>query len=486
MNNAGSAVYKFILDNFDVKGKSVAVLVGSGNNGGDGINIASKLKGAGVSVCVVLTNSIPRTALSAYQFEYYRNIGGEAIDFDFHSVLALRKIERADILVDAVFGTGFSGEMPINVKTALDAYNKSTAVKISVDIPSGVNADSCEVSEYSAKSDYTLTFEALKIAHTEPELQSYTGQTVVVNIGVPREAHEQIQEETTVLDDEFIKHIFKKRPRGAHKGVFGRILVLGGCRYFRGAPVLSVLASLRSGVGIASLGSTEKVVELGAHLAPEATFLPLLENQDGYISGDNKERILEEAKKCSAVVFGMGMGNTPDTKEILSFLLRNYSGNILIDADGINALSENIDILRETSATVVLTPHIAEMARLIGRDTDYVKGNMVSAARDTARKLGAVVVLKSAKTVIAMPSGDIFCNIRGCAGMAKGGSGDMLSGIIGSFLSQGYKPFDAAALGVYVHALSGEEAEKDRSNTAMLPRDMIDALGNVFLKFERQ
>ena len=389
-------------------------------------------------------------------------------------------IVDAHVIVDGVFGTGFRGELSSDIAAILNIG--SGAYRIAVDIPSGGNGSLGTASPGTFKADETLTFGFMKAGMTQYPLKAYCGKVTVADIGIPREA-------LSILDGGRIYHRIDRwqlagfppaREKDAHKGSFGKVLIIAGSSSMRGAASLAALGALRSGAGLVQLASVEKCIDAAAVLTPEATFIELDSDDYGYMLYDSSREAIQKAMdKASAVVIGCGMGVTPDTAELTKFVIENSKSPVIIDADGINCIAADIDILMKKNTDVVLTPHMGEMARLLGCEIQTVADNRFPVAEKLAEKYGVTVVLKGAGTVVA-DSRTTAANHTGNAGMSRGGSGDVLAGIIGSVIAQGYTVFDACCAAVYIHGLAGDAAAERLGQEAMLPRDIADSLSDSF------
>ncbi len=283
------------------------------------------------------------------------------------------------------------------------------------------------------------------------------------------------------ISKDFVKKNMPYRPDDAHKGTMGTLLNISGSYSMAGACILSSMAALRSGVGLLKVALPKSIYELVASQVYEAVFVPCDDSDYGSVDVCDVDRLLKIAHGCDGVMLGCGLSLCENTIDFVREFVQAYKGNLLIDADGINALSMNIDILKNTSANVVLTPHAKEMARLIKSDVSYVCANREKVACDFALEYGVTVVLKGKDTIVTDGS-DVFVNKTGNSGMAKGGSGDVLSGVIASLMAQGVPVYKAACMGVYIHGLSGDIAAEKLSKTAMLPRDIVTHLSDVFLE----
>lgn len=274
-----------------------------------------------------------------------------------------------------------------------------------------------------------------------------------------------------------------QRPDDAHKGTMGTLLNISGSYSMAGACILSSLAALRSGVGLVKVALPKSIYEIVASQVYEAVFVPFDDSKDGTVDINSLDILLKAAECSNAVLLGCGLSLSEDTSAFVSDFLDAYDGRVLVDADGINALAMNIDVLDTTKSNVVLTPHLKEMSRLIGKDVSYIVENKERVALEFAKNHSVTLVLKGKGTIVT-DGEKIFVNKTGNAGMAKGGSGDVLSGIIASLMAQGVSNFEAACMGVYIHGLAGDSAAEELSRTAMLPRDIIKKLPGVFKSLE--
>ena len=286
------------------------------------------------------------------------------------------------------------------------------------------------------------------------------------------------------LDRDFVRAALPERPDNAHKGAMGTLCSVTGSKGFCGAAVLSAKAALRSGVGLHYQVIPESVYPVFASSVYESVCVPVKGSFVGTVSRADLPAILNTAERASAVLIGCGMGNSSDTLAVLEWIMKGIDKPVIIDADGINALSANINILKERGGATVLTPHVKEFSRLTGLSVEYIIANQAEAAKSfSIDHPDCVLVLKSHRTVIAK-NGELYINTAGNSGMAKGGSGDVLAGVIASLCAQGAEPFKAAAAGVHIHALAGDLAAERKGKTAMLPSDIIDCLSDIYRSFE--
>lgn len=456
MLRAGRNAAEIIMQKYDCRAKKITVVCGKGNNGGDGCVIAEILSEHGADVTVVTPLGAPETENASYYFNRLKFVKkSDTLCF-----------ESADIIIDALFGIGLNRELDSKTSELINQINAADCIKISVDIPSGVEADSGRVLGAAVNADMTVTFIALKPCFVLPDGSDYCGETVVADIGAEPVGYSYLTTEEPV---------FPKRRHNSHKGTFGTALMFCGSYGMAGAAILSAKAALRTGVGILKAVICDGIYTAFTSSVPEAVCVPVPQNEKGTLSPDNID-ISPLLSSCSAVLVGCGLGNNSDTAEITKKIIENSEVPVVIDADGINSIAHSIDIIKKSKAPVILTPHPGEMARLCSLSIWEIEKNRVKTARDFALKYGCVLVLKGADTIIAEPSGEIFFNLGGNPGMSRGGSGDLLAGMTVSLLAQGFSPCEAAKAAVYLHSKAGDKAAKKRGERAMLPSDMIEEL----------
>ncbi len=486
MENAGAAAAAFIRRTFDIEGRRCAVLCGSGNNGGDGFVVARKLSENGAKVAVILSGEPPKTPCAVKMMELLENTGVPVIRWmGDKRAAAVSVVGASDIIVDAVFGTGFHGEPDASVAELFDAVNSAIAAVVALDVPSGVAADAATCARHCVSADFTVAFDALKPAHIMLPARQRCGEITAVDIGIPPEATERVERRSFHIDNGLVFSVLRERSPLANKGSFGRLLNISGCLRYNGAPALSTMTALRCGAGIVELASTADVIRMTASSAVEAVSLPLLADADGYISPDSIPDITEALKKASACLLGCGLGLTDGTRRIVDAVLQNADCPLIIDADGINALARNIDVLDTLNVPVVLTPHIGEMARLTGLSATEVLADRIGVATDFAQRHRVTVVLKDCSTVVASPEGAVYLNDNGNSGLARGGSGDVLAGMISAFVAQRLDPTLCCICGVYLHALAGDRTAARLSQYGMLPSDLPAELCAIFRENDR-
>ena len=482
MENAGSAAANVIIEKYKIKEASVVVIAGNGNNGGDGFVTARKLYEAGANVSVVLASGMPKSEnasetlskLSKLPVRIYN-----ANDFEAKTV-----IKYADFVIDAIFGIGFRGELEGDVLDLVNIANESEATRIALDLPSGCECDSGRVGNTCFLADVTISFIGVKPCHVLYPSSDYCGKLVMVGIGISKDIIDSASSDVSIIEDAKVKKAIPTIKKSAHKGSRGTALLVCGSYGMAGAAILSAKATLRSGAGLVKLALPQNVYPIAASSLLEAVYLPCKSSPDGAISHEEFDLILSNAIRSNAVLLGCGCGNTKELYELTELLISNTTTPVVIDADGINAISNDISILMKSKAPIVLTPHPAEMARLLNVDTEYVQTHRFELARAFAQKFAVTLVLKGSNTVIALKDGSLFVCMHGNPGMATGGSGDVLAGIIVSLIAQGLPPELAAVCGVNIHSAAGDIAANNMSMHSMLPSDIIDSLPQLFKKLE--
>lgn len=484
MENAGAACAKVIRSKFDRTDKrTVVVLCGKGKNGGDGFVAARKLYENGYKVQVFLVMGAP-TAENAKEMYSRLTDGGIPIyTYDSNSETQHRQLQNADILVDAVFGTGFSGVLPDSVQDLAAFLDTVNGYMVSIDLPSGLSADSGEFLCRPIKADLTVSVMALKKALVTPPAKDFAGEIQVVSIGIPEQLYKPYEKAFAFTDDD-VSALFPTRKSDANKGDFGKALVVAGSYEMPGAALLSCSACVESGAGLVRLAFPETAYAAVTAAVPEKILCALPANRFGRISMQGEAKLLEALSRSTACLIGCGLGLDYDTEALVKSVLHNAKIPLILDADGINAVADDIDILREASAPVILTPHPGEAARLLGCTPQDVQANRMDACRELCEKTGAVVALKGAGTVISANGKQFSVNLTGNAGMATAGCGDMLAGMLLGFLCIGLSPLEAAVAAVHIHGLCGDAVARTTAKCAVTPTKMLKALPKVLSKFE--
>ena len=479
MRNAGEACFSRISKILGgVEGKDIVILAGRGNNGGDGIVIANLLTEARANAILVFVQDLPKSECARECYSVYERTIKSTLYVHRRETVQYA-ITNCDAVIDCVFGTGFHGELEEVVSELFAHVNENCpGVKVSVDVPSGINSDTGEVAENAFRPDFTIVLAAMKRGlYSHPAYES-CGRMILTDIGIPQDMYEGFE---AVLSDNALMGLIPERKSVSHKGTYGKLLNVSGSAFYTGAAMLSTDGALRSGVGLCMLATPTRVINAIAAAVPETIYLPLEQDFDGFINSAAVKEVSDELgrTKFNAVLVGCGLGNYKSTAEMTETVIRRADCPIIIDADGLNSVAPNINILKESKKGIIVTPHPAEFARMTGRRVEEIQRDRLTAAKEFAKEYGCVTVLKGVNTVTASPEGNIFVNTTGNAGLAKGGSGDVLAGIIASLAAQGVNMFHAAALGVYLHGLAADVLAGRIGKPGMLPRDLPTILPEI-------
>lgn len=454
----------------------VLVVCGRGNNGGDGFVAARLLSQSGCAVEVFLLGD-PATLHgdAALNRDRWQALGQPIRTVRAAADLPPESLAGAGVILDAIFGTGLDKPVRGLEAEVIRAINACGRPVVSADLPSGVSADTGAVLGEAVLARVTVTF-----GHLKPGLLFYPGATLagavrVADICLPPLARSEAQPRAWLMEESDLAAAIRPRPADAHKGMFGHLVVLAGSDFMPGAAALCCTAAMRSGAGLCTLIASEEVLRRALVGPVEFTGAPL---------GDF-ERLAEQCRGKRALVMGPGLGQESATAERVRQAAQAIEIPAVLDADGLNLLSGHLDLLREARAPRILTPHPGEAARLLECAAGEIQADRLAAARRLAARTGAVVALKGARTVIADSSGEAFLCSAGNPGMATGGTGDVLAGIIGGLLSQGHPALEAARLGVHLHALAGDRAAETRGQRGLVARDLLESLPDVLRDIER-
>ena len=455
--------------------KIVAVFAGPGNNGGDGVAVAGLLRRAGWTVRCFLVGKREKMTDDCREMERrLTELGGALEDYDSANGEQAAFALSAAVIVDAVFGVGLNSNLREPGASAVALMNRASAKVVAADIPSGVEADTGRVLGDAVRADVTVTFSMAKPGLYVGKGALCAGRVIVHDIGIPADILAGEDYLAHVIDGALVRSWLPRRLADSHKGNFGKVLVVGGSRGYTGAPIMAARGALRSGAGLVSLAVPEPVYQIAAIKCDEAMPSPLPVGEDGELDESALMPLLGMLAGKDAALLGPGLGRSAGAESLVYSVLTTVDFPLVVDADGINALSRHMDILdgRRDCPTIV-TPHDGEFARMGG---DLSDGDRLSAARRFAVEHGCLLVLKGHRTIIALPNGECFVNTTGNSGMAKGGSGDVLGGMILSLLGQGMNPVRAAVCAVWLHGRAGDLAAADKGEYGMLPTDLIEQI----------
>ena len=487
MEHAGTGAAELLISSFpEIRSGWVAVLAGRGNNGGDGFVIARHLMNRGIRVKIFLLScrdNIRGDALTNLQI--WLNMGGKLTEILYKGNFTpvKKELAQASLIVDAIFGTGLNSEVKDVVKDVITFINSLPTPVVAVDIPSGLDATEGKVLGAAIRADLTATFGLAKIGEElEPGMQ-YVGRLAVVDIGIPHSFIEEANIKACLLDiEELNVGLFDPRPPQAHKGNYGHLFVLAGSPGKTGAAAMICHGALRTGAGLVTLGIPASLNPILEAKLTEAMTEPLPDAGGGYLASDASGRIRQLLEGKTTVALGPGISTQAQVRELLLELIPEIPLPLVIDADGITALASRPDILKRCKGPVILTPHPGEMARLVGTTPHKVQEDRIGAARAFATTYGCIVVLKGNRTIIATPDEKIYINPTGNPGMASGGMGDILTGMIGGLIAQGLSPLDAALWGVYLHGLAGDIAVQTLGEIPFIAGDILDYLPQAFIE----
>jgi len=478
METAGRACAALVDAEYGPGHEKFAVIVaGKGNNGGDGYVIARCLQRTGWTVSVfviaekdsIVGDAAKNLSLLDPSIVRYCPEPGDLLPFrsDFLS---------ASIIIDALFGIGISKDVSGVYAEAVKMINLPGKPVVAVDIPSGIDASTGRVLGVAVKADVTVTFAFAKLGHVVYPGRAYSGKLVTVDIGLPQEVA-AAAEYFDYLDSETVGTFLKCRDRSGHKGSYGHCLIIAGSTGKTGAAALSANAAVRAGSGLVTLAVPASLNPILEVKTTESMTLPLDDCGKGHLGEDNVAAILQAVCGKDAVALGPGISSTLDTVALVQGLVRDCSVPMVLDADGLNAIADNVSILlQKKSPAIVLTPHPGEMSRLTGLSIACIEGDRIAAARDFAVRYSVYLVLKGAGTVVAAPDGSIAINGSGNPGMASGGMGDVLTGIIVSLLGQGYPTREACRLGVFLHGHAADLVAREKGEIGITATDVQERL----------
>ncbi len=488
MESAGRGAFDIIMREFpDIHSMEVCVLAGRGNNGGDAFVIARYLMEQGIAVNIFLLSAIDKVKgdartnldLAKKLSEKHPNASlSEVPDAETFEELKEEILDH-DLFVDGILGTGLTSDVRGFFKDVIDTVNLSRLPVFSIDIPSGLNADTGKPCGTAIRAAATATFGHAKTGHILHPGDGYTGTVAVIDIGIPGFISDKHHGGVSLLETEDVKRLFHPRIKTSHKGDYGHVFILGGSPGKTGAAALAANAAARTGAGLVTLGVPEGINQAVEPQVTEPMTYPLSRDADGCVDDSAYYRIVDLLKEKDAFAFGPGSGTGSGTAALLKKLIKTVEIPFVIDADGLSIIAGQTDILKEAAGRIILTPHPGEMARLTGRTAKEIQENRLSCTREFADQHAVIVVLKGAKTVIAVPDGPAFICPAGNPGMATGGMGDVLTGIITGLAGQGFTPETAAAAGVHIHALAGDFLAEETSGPGFLASDMLRAIPKV-------
>lgn len=482
MENAGRGVAETIEEYFEPEGLSVLCVCGKGNNGGDGFVVARDLANSGAEVEILLLGKIDELKGDALINAQIAKSMGLAIE-EVTDEEVFEGMQGFDVMVDAILGTGFKGKPLGLAARAIQLINESKAFVVSVDLPSGIEADGMmKEPEVAVQADLTVTMAYLKPCHLLYPTRLYCGDVWVADIGIPNTIIDS-EGELRLMTSEDAAVLLPQRSPSGNKATFGKVLIVAGSRGMSGAARLAAMAAARVGAGLVYLGFPETMADVFDSSLLETVKRPLADTGDGHLAEGAADEILKMADDVKLLAIGPGLGTHPETVELVKNLLRKWKKPMIIDADGINAIATESRLLEGKKPPLILTPHPGELARLIGREAKKIDRKRLDVAEEYAKKYSTVLVLKGAPTIIGCPA-ETWINPTGNSGLASGGTGDVLTGIIAGLVAQDLALAPAARLGVWLHGAAADEAVQDIGEHSLVAGDLLDylpdAIGSLF------
>lgn len=479
MENAGLACYRVIQEETEVSGRAFVVFCGVGNNGGDGLVVARKLhSNKGRVTAVVMGDPESYSGASRDNCERAERAGVKLVLRPSHEEMQAL-VGEADVLVDALLGTGLTRDVGGAYKDAVEILNASGLPVFSADIPSGVDGDTGQIRGVAVQARHTVTFGLPKLGNLLYPGASRGGRLWVTHISFPP----KLYEDKGIRVEVSRPRPLKDRPEDGHKGSFGDVLFVAGAAGYFGAPSFSSLSFLKAGGGYSRLAAPKSVVPHVAGVAGEVVFLPQEETPEGTLSSKSLPSLLEWSGKVDMVVAGPGLSLHEETQGVLRELVARAGVPVLLDGDGLTAVSSHLELVKERKAPTLMTPHPGEMARLCGVNTAEVKQNAVSLLQKTCAELGAHVVVKGAHSLVGHPDGRVTINVSGNSGMASAGSGDVLTGTVAAMYGLGLSIPEALLNGVFLHGMAGDLAALHRGRDGLTARDIMEWLPQTVESF---
>ena len=481
MENAGRGAAEVISKTFpDLHKKKIAIIAGKGNNGGDGFVIARYLLNNGIPVRVyLLTDPKGLRGDAETNFNVFHRMKGEVISVPSSKdyIKIKRDLERFDILVDGIFGTGLDAEVRGYYREVIDHLNTLQKPIVAIDIPSGLDADTGKPLGASIRASLTITFGLPKIGHLIPPGLDYVGEVKVIDIGIPKRLVEEEKISTYLLEKEEIQRwLSVPRNPDTHKGDYGHLLVIAGSVGKTGAAAMACQAALRMGAGLVTLAIPKSLNAIMEAKLTEVMTEPLPETPKQTLSLRAFSTIIRLCENKSAVVIGPGLGTYKETQSLILKLIKALTLPVILDADGLNALATQPKTLPMANRSLVLTPHPGEMARLIRSQVKGILEDRIGVSRTFAQSNHVHLVLKGHRTLITTPKGEVFINPTGNPGMASGGTGDVLTGMIGGLVCQGLDLLPSLHIAVYLHGMAGDLVAQEEGEKSLIATDITEKI----------
>ena len=486
MENAGRQVVAAMEAAYEARlDGRVAILCGRGNNGGDGFVVARTLLQRGIDTAVFVIGAVADVRGDARtNLEILGRLGVTVVEINDEQAWELHfsEISQCTLLVDAMFGTGLSSPLRGMLETVVADVNASGIPIVSIDLPSGLSADTPQLVGDCIDAAMTVTLAAPKLPLVLPPGESHAGDVVIADIGIPHEVLNGLDgRRIELLTPEQLRELVEPRTAESHKGDFGRVTIVAGSRGKTGAAHLAAMGALRSGAGLVTVATPGSCLPIVASMGAEFMTEPLPESKEGSVTKAAIERILE--MRHDVIACGPGLGRAPAVGEFVRALIQRSDVPLVLDADALTVLADDpAALIGREDRDVIITPHPGEMARLIGGTVEDVQNNRIEVAADFATTHHLYVVLKGHRTIVATPDGSVYINPTGNAGMATGGTGDLLTGMIAAWLAQLLDAEAACRLAVFLHGAAGDLAEADEGQVSMTATDVLGYLGDALNK----
>lgn len=480
MENAGRSTYRLFKEQYLPGKQTVVVVCGRGNNGGDGLVIARYALRDGFQTKVfLLCRTADLTGDAALNLRLYSGLGGETAEIVDDIALLEEGVKGADIVVDAIFGTGLSRAVEGIERRAIGVINESTIPVISVDIPSGIDGRTGLPLGAAIEATHTYTYGYPKLGQVLCPGAFHTGRLTVVDISLPVVAEAVIGADGQVADGEMLRGFFRERIPWAHKGTYGHVAVIAGSPGKTGAAYMASTAALKIGAGLVTLLSPQSLNSIMETKTTEVMTLPAEDNGTGYFGLSAFEAVMEFIKDKDVVVLGPGLSQQPGTMQLVRRIYRESDRPIVLDADGINAFREHPEAIRDHQGGAIFTPHPGELAGLMNKTATDINADRIGTGRSFVQQYGKHLLLKGARSIYFSADGEMYIVPTGNPALAKGGSGDILTGFVGGLLSQGYSFSEAAIFGAYLHGYIADTWTEENTDMDLLACDLLGGLGRA-------
>jgi len=480
MENAARGASRIFLEHFNpARGSQAVILCGKGNNGGDGFAMARHLAHSGLKIIVICLARLSRISGDALtNLEILQRMGMGVIESPTSSELenCYGHIERCDYIIDGIFGTGLGSDVEGIYRQAIQKINASGKQVMSIDIPSGLNSDTGQIMGAAVRADLTVTFGFPKLGQMLFPGADLVGRLTGVDIGIPDIVADMVESRHFITEPDDFNYLFQEGKRDSYKGDRGHLLVLAGSTGKTGAAVMTALGALRAGAGMVTVGIPASLNNILEVKLTEAMTVPLPETADGTLSIKARDEIFRLAEGKSAIAVGPGLSTNPETTSLVREIITGCDLPMVIDADGLNALAEEPDILEKLDGEKILTPHPGEMGRLTGVKGHDIQLDRIGAATRFTEKYRCCLALKGARTLICAPGEKMYLNPTGNPALSSGGSGDVLTGIISGLLTRGMPVIKAATAGVYLHGLAADLLSEEMGEAGVLAGDLLNVI----------